>query len=187
MKLAIIGTAGRDRFPGPDWEWATQECKKQVLLAKQYGFDTLVSGGAAWADALAVSFYLDGLMPFLEVYLPAQTGRAFDTMRYYHNKQLYAGCGNPFRDLVAAEREGARLEWLETSHGLQDFKIRNQKVADRADAVIALTYGEGNGVRDGGTMDTVQKFLKRGVRPHVGHIDLSTHEVYSANPLRMRR
>jgi hypothetical protein len=59
----------------------------------------------------------------------------------------------------------------------QGFKQRNSKVANDADLMVALTFGEGATLKDGGTLDCMTKFLQR----HAGesaHVDLHTMQVY---------
>ena len=63
------------------------------------------------------------------------------------------------------------------------FKQRNSKVANGADLMVALTFGEGAMLKDGGTLDCMTKFLQR----HAGesaHVDLHTMQVYSPRPHR---
>jgi len=56
--LAVIGTAGRDR--SPLLSVALWEAMKVDLRARIEPADALISGGAAWADHLAVHAYLSG-------------------------------------------------------------------------------------------------------------------------------
>jgi len=78
-RLAIIGTAGRRgehrSMPGPVWtamhDHATRVVDR-VLTADGVARDdlVLVSGGAPYADHLAVRLFLDGSVGGLELHLP---------------------------------------------------------------------------------------------------------------------
>lgn len=192
MNVAIIGTAGRKQNPTPDWGYAESQVDKALdQLTAKYGELTLVSGGAAWADHLAVQQFLKRDCK-LRLFLPATFGtegfdksKAGSTAAYYHLKywkETGVDSITELKQALASEKCEAKCY---PGVSLASFFDRNTDVANLAEIVIAITYGSGKGVADGGTLDTVKKFLKRGVRPHVTHIDLSTHETYLANPGRI--
>jgi hypothetical protein len=57
------------------------------------------------------------------------------------------------------------------------FKERNTQVAQDADVLIALTFGDGPSLKDGGTRDTMEKFLRRrhGTSFHVDLHNMAVH------------
>jgi hypothetical protein len=168
MKLGIIGTAGRkedgERLKLGHWILMNSVAETLALALNVKGF---VSGGAAWADHVAVSLYLKHESKFnLSLHLPAKlTIRGFmegfdkydagRTSNYYHelfSKQIDI---NSFEDLNRAAIHGADI-----TVGT-DFKSRNTLVANEADILLAFTFGNGSILKDGGTKDTMDKFLKR--------------------------
>ena len=94
--LAIIGTAGRDNtrpFTALLWE---SMCAHAADHVKTHGVDALVSGGAAWADHLAVHLFRTGAVRSLWLHLPApmkdrqfmsgRYGSAGAAANYYHGR-----------------------------------------------------------------------------------------------------
>ena len=68
-RLAVIGTAGRDKTQ--HMTRGLWQAMKADLQGRLKSGDTLVSGGAAWADHLAVQAYLDDWCEDLKLFLPA--------------------------------------------------------------------------------------------------------------------
>lgn len=156
--LAIIGTAGRrddaDRLTPEHWEMMVASAR---LVASEQSVTHLVSGGAAWADHVAVA--LRGTY-VVKLFLP-ESESDLDTARYYHRK---------FSRVLGHDTFAELDEVLDiTHHG--GFKDRNTLVADSADVFLAMTFGEGASVKDGGTADTVRKMRRRGVPGY--HLDLN--------------
>jgi hypothetical protein len=124
----------------------------------------LVSGGAAWADHLAVNMFLDDLdtinITGLTLFLPA----AFDlnsaqyveqgfrsagsVANYYHRKFSTKMCYNTMEEIVKAAQKGADLNDL-----FKGFHNRNIQVG-KSDFILAFTWGEGDVPKDGGTKHT---------------------------------
>lgn len=175
--MAIIGTAGR-RSDKPLmsrklWTsmWATAR-----LRVYQWKPTKLVSGGAAWADHLAVQLYIEGVVPELKLYLPADfrdygflsTGHRSPggVSNYYHGLMSKVLGWETLFDIQKAIDQGAEIEII------PGFKARNNGVA-RADYMLAMTFGthsglytpgtpgylssKAGGVKDGGTADTWTK------------------------------
>lgn len=192
MKIAIIGTAGRKE----DWQKLNRDAfgtmflivnKITRKLANNSPW-TAVSGGAAWADHLAVFSFGLGYADKLILELPCSLtpeGKFMDTgernfrtnpggtANYYHqlfSEKTKINSFNQLRD--AAKHPNCTIN---VRDGLFD---RNSKVAETADACIALTFGDGPKLKDGGTMDTMSKFLKKGKGVSF-HIDLHNMSVYS--------
>ena len=168
--LAIIGPAGRkeDAVKLTVKHWNAM-CKAAIeLVESNTRITSFVSGGAAWADHVAVRLasHYEGRYP-LNLWLPA-VNQDFQTAQYYHEKfSLVLG-----RDTWSEIFNAPSL----TYHSLGSFKDRNTKVAEAADHFLAITFGDGPNVKDGGTLDTVNKMRKRGVPGH--HFDLNTFTLH---------
>jgi len=194
MKLGIIGTAGRkedgDKLKLGHWILMNGVAETLALALNVNGF---VSGGAAWADHVAVSLYLKHqiLKKFdLSLHLPAKltiTGfmQGFDkydagkTSNYYH-------------ELFSKKIGIDSIQELNCAAGLccnttigTDFKSRNTLVANEADILLAFTFGEGSELKDGGTKDTMDKFLKRKAeKEELMKADDLNGKVHGPNPFR---
>ena len=182
-RLAIIGTAGR-KDDGPKMS--------KDLYHKMYSFAQdwihmycgttphLVSGGAAWADHLAVSLYLSGGFEHLTLYLPAyfdvasahyreegKCARTARTANYYHRLFSTKMRGNTLRGISKAIHKGARV--VVNPNG---FQARNLQVGD-VDSILAFTWGKGPQPKAGGTLHTFQN-SQAGLKFHVSLDDLQT-------------
>ncbi len=194
MNIGIIGSAGR----GSDSAKLDQEKWEQMRAATQSvidslifnisGFDgnlTLVSGGAGWADHIAVSLYYRQYANNLLLHLPCKFSlelgyfegdQTAKTANYYHLKfseKVSAYEWKSLRQIGEVIRKGAEIT---VSNG---FFERNSLVARDSDYLIALTFGEKDLLKDGGTMDTMRKFIKQKGDKNSFHIDLNTMEIYS--------
>lgn len=192
-RLAVIGTAGRDRSRdmGKDlWQAMLQDARSRVQSD-----DELVSGGAAWADHIAVALFLEGDVHGLTLFLPApltaRSGRwefevpagaagrcAAGAANFYHEQFSRAIGADSVAQLVEARNRGARVECEPTSAGFTAFFRRNRKVAAQCTAVLAYTFNAGPGPADGGTLDTWSQIAAH----DKVHVDLA-----SLNPSRARR
>ena len=150
--------------------------------------NTLISGGAAWADHVAVSMFILGNSDGLILELPCEltdTGRFVDTgVRDF--KKNPGGTANYYHELFSKKVGFDSFDHLKrtkeyaectTSVG-NGFFERNSKIAESADYCIALTFGNGAELKDGGTADTMKKFLKKGSGKSF-HVDLNDWKVYS--------
>lgn len=156
MKLAIIGTAGR----GDDREKLTlAHWFAMVGLAKMFADSQpvkgFVSGGAAWADHVAVALHFDLGLP-LDLYLPGVAEDQRTAFKYHSRFSQVVG-----RD-TKAELFKASLVFGNSYLERGTFKQRNTRVADNATDFLAMTFGDGPKVKDGGTADTVRKMLDQG-------------------------
>jgi hypothetical protein len=174
-RLAVIGTAGRDKTrPMSQALWLAM---LEDLRARMDGLDVLVSGGAAWADHLAVVAFLNGWSSGLELYLPAPfvVGRfvgpfrsAGSTATYYHRLFSEKIGRDTLKDVADAIERGARVSQEPQSFGVQGMFARNTKIARRATAAVAYTFCADGVPAQGGTMDT---WLKLNCSDKV-HVDL---------------
>lgn len=185
MNIGVIGTAGR----GDDYN---KLCKKKFklmvetvdkIIFKLHHDPVLISGGAAWADHIAVILHDSGPCYNTKLHLPApfKDGKfqacstsSFDpgkVANYYH-KKFSEKCGFDSLKQIAISLETGGM--MMVTNG---FKPRNTKIAEESDILIALTFGEKNKVKDGGTHDCCEKYLKLG-KNKLWHIDLNTMTVY---------
>lgn len=170
--LAIIGTAGR----GADQERLTEAhwhdmCHKANLLCNklelEYGPLALVSGGAAWADhaAVAAHCWRPADRP-LTIWFPEHE-KDIKTARWYHSL---------FSETIGRDTWDDFDELVCTRHYHGGFLDRNVKVAESANYFLAMTFGDKERVKDGGTAHTVRKMQERGIPGW--HLDLNTFKMY---------
>lgn len=173
MHTAIIGTAGRknDFFRLNREMWSVVQAGLSRHIARE-GIKSVISGGAAWADHLAVQLFNNGEVEKLTLFLPApfEQGRFKDiggygienpggTTNYYHkNFSTKMGLGfNSFADITVAIERGAEVV---IDNG--GFFGRNSLIAEASDSVVAFTFGTRHyrgpwvdaakaGLKDGGT------------------------------------
>ena len=196
--IGIIGTAGRgedyDKLDISKWE-GMKAAVERIICHDICGFSTelfkracLVSGGAAFADYITVNFYLRKLVNKLILHLPCDfvpdsncpifnpSDRTGQIANYYHQrfcnklgKEEYASR----KMILKAIKMGAKTT---VSNG---FFERNSLVARDSDYLIALTFGKGAKVKNGGTKDTVKKFIELKGNNNTFHVDLHTLEIFS--------
>lgn len=187
-KVSIIGTCGRS---GPVERLSRalfNKMKVKALDIIEHSLRlpaksvTLVSGGAAWADHVAVSLFLDGAVGALALHLPAAlertaNGHAYvekkgghwsknagpSSNRYHKAFSRHMGY-NTVDDLAVARAAGARVEVY------SGFHERNAVVA-RSHYMIAFTWSDSDAPDDGGTKHT-WSLAGEAVRRHVSLLDL---------------
>jgi len=200
MKLAVIGTAGRKddaaRLSGTMFDKMYIKLLQVIDHIERYGpepVDTLVSGGAAYADHLAVHHFLHSRdrKLNLELHLPCRfflvQGKFEDdgsrdwknnpggTLNYYHRKMAFDSLDEL---TIAIDSPGCVTSCGEGLFG------RNKRIAQAADAVVAFTFGQGAMLKPGGTADTMQhymleKLFDRRFKTYVTyHVDLNTMIAY---------
>ena len=175
--VAIIGTAGRDKSKPMDddlWRAMCSDLKRRI----QPG-DHLVSGGAAWADHLAVHAFLEGWASNLTLFLPApmKDGRfvgphssAASAANFYHDKFARAIGLKTLSQIEQAHAKGAQLFYEPEAAGYAAMFARNKKVAKMANVMISYTFGEGEEPADGGTLNT----WKQATSKHLVHVPLGS-------------
>lgn len=170
MRIAIIGTAGRKEDAPkmhPDlYSLMIRQVSDNLsdIFSKNPKEEvTLVSGGAAWADHVAVWTYLNDGRVGLELHLPAvydmrferyQEGSDFQNpgrvSNYYHklfSKVIFDNEHETLAQIAGAIKAKAVVK---TGGG---FKERNIEVG-KADIIWAFTWGEGAVPKEGGTKHT---------------------------------
>lgn len=183
--LAIIGTAGR----GSDGQNLTpavwNRAKRLVLdFIQKYKTTELISGGAAWADHMAVELFNKKLVERLVLALPCpfdviqkefieQGAKSCGaTANYYHHLQSRKLNKNTLEELAKAIKSDAEII---VGNG---FLNRNLIVANRADGVLAITFGDKQKLKDGGTAHTMSNFIKKKTNKYAFHLDLNSMEIY---------
>jgi hypothetical protein len=174
--ISIIGTAGRKAdAPRMSWAlWLAMVKRAQELLQTYPKPWHLQSGGAAWADHVAVSLFLSGTADSLTLHLPAsfnsassefEGSRDAETSNYYHRlfSRHSTGQRNTMEGITKAIKKGAAVTYS------QGFFDRNNLVG-KCDVLIAFTFGSSNDPKDGGTAHT----WHRSSAPIKIHIPLSS-------------
>lgn len=180
FNVAVIGTAGRTKGKTYDldlWCKMWDDACKRFDPAKEY---RLVSGGAAWADHLAVELFLAGKVQALTLHLPSVFGihtsrfvgpnaSSASVANFYHEK-FTAATGIDGRRQIseAAQKDGCKITEQPSAAGYGGMFARNDLVAKDAQACLAYTWGEGSEPKDGGTNYTWDRIVGRKV-----HVSLS--------------
>lgn len=178
MNIGIVGTAGRkedfNKLSKSKFQLMALTAEDYITQTLMLSWNdvTLVSGGAAWADHIAVQLFLkhreQGAK--LQLYLPANirlddqqfteekhstiVKSRFDPGRianYYHSLFKENTGIRSLKEITQAVSLGAKF-FVE-----KGFKERNSLVADNVDFLLAFTFGEGEFPKDGGTKDTWDK------------------------------
>lgn len=171
-QIAIIGTAGRDSAKPMTlalYKWMVVHARTNIPADAD-----LVSGGAAWADHLAVSLFLFGHGKSLRLHLPAPfvdgaflgPAKSAATAANYYHKVFSKTIG---RDSLAQLMQVMMMPNVTFTEepeatGYGGMFARNKKVAV-VDEMYAYTFGEGDEPADGGTKNTWD--LCTGKKTHV--------------------
>lgn len=159
--IAVIGTAGRDKtitMCVEHWNFMAN-----TLAGELKPDDVLVSGGAAWADHVAVWAYLNDLCKSLILHLPAvyrdnwyegQYGTSGGAANHYHQVFSKTMGFHSLGHIQAAIDKGAIVTNQPTAMGYAAMATRNKLVANDCTHMIAFTFGEGDVPADGGTKIT---------------------------------
>ena len=141
------------------WDSMVSDAKKRVTSG-----DVLVSGGAAWADHLAVKLFLDGSVKGLALHLPApiaagiftgpERSSAGSAANYYHGLFKRITGVDGMKEIDTAIARGALVTYEPEAAGYAAMYARNKKVSDGSNAVLAYTFGAGDIPADGGTKAT---------------------------------
>ena len=59
------------------------------------------------------------------------------------------------------------------------FLDRNKVVANKSKILLAITFGGGNVVKDGGTSHTTKLFIEKNGNENAYHLDLNDLKIYS--------
>jgi hypothetical protein len=183
LKLGIIGTAGR----GEDGDvlnlgyWNLMKLVTQNLIAI-FQPTHLISGGAAYSDHLIVDYFLNNEIN-LELYLPCE----FDEKFLIKSDSIF-DCGKISNLYHKKFSEKVGIDSLEqidlvikNSKCLVEigsgFKNRNTEIAKNSNVLLAFTFGDGKNLKDGGTLDTVTKYLDLD-KKDCYHFNLNVKKLY---------
>jgi len=165
FRIGIVGTAGRKS----DYEKLSKDVYLKMYDATRCFLKEfcptkrslrLISGGAAWADHLAVALFLANHAEKLTLYLPAEfengSFREAEDFRspgnisnYYHRRFTSKLGMSSFEQIQAAIDKGAEVIVMD------GFFIRNGGIADNVDVLLAFTFGAGETPKaDSGTFHT---------------------------------
>lgn len=172
LTLSIVGSA----FRNDDYDKLTIEMYNEMYRVADKLIDyinsksnvpinTLISGGAAGSDSIAVRLYLNNRIPHLKLYLPCEYedgkfsdddifNRISDTITHYHNQFEKETGQNSIKEIQLAIDKGADVTVI------NGFKNRNTYVS-MSNYILAMTFGDKDRVKKGGTWDTINKYLQR--------------------------
>lgn len=162
--IAVIGTAGRDKsqpMTEKHWDFMCETLANEIQKE-----DTLVSGGAAWADHVAIWAFGTGLVTNLILHLPAPFDHALGKFKgdygtsgaacnYYHgifSKRIGFDSLDHIRQAICHKH--VQVTSQPQAPGYKAMAARNVLVAQDCTHMVAFTFGEGNVPADGGTKMT---------------------------------
>jgi len=173
-RIAVIGSAGRvspkndkwdgERLTKADWDAMVEDMSKRVRPD-----DVLVSGGAAWADHIAVRLFLDGKVGGLILHLPnprgevdgttstvSEAGKTALRLHQRFSEKVYGNSEVSQNEILEAIDKGAMATYEDGTRGFSAFFDRNKLVAQSAeDGMAAYTFDpDQDAPGDGGTADT---------------------------------
>lgn len=174
MRVAVIGTAGRDKGRTYDidlWCAMYEDAYERFKPEKEHH---LISGGAAWADHIAVELFLAGRVKNLTLHLPSlfashtlcfvgPAGSSAAAANYYHEKFTKATGVHSRRQIAEAISKGAVITEQPSAPGYGGMFARNDLVARDAEGCLAYTWSAGREPADGGTKYTWDKITGRKV------------------------
>lgn len=166
MRVAIIGTAGRDRnriMTRATWDWMVSSAMNCIPAGSH-----VVSGGAAWADHVAVRLFMDGHASALTLHLPSHMNdsgfigpyqSAGSAANYYHERFSRAIGENTIQQLLECiTHDACTGSAQQPAPGYSAMFTRNKLVVNELDTehdgMVAFTFGQGNEPADGGTNHT---------------------------------
>lgn len=184
--IGIIGTAGRGSDASKMNLGTFQrmcETAKDIIRPINHPVN-LISGGAPWADHVAVDLYLTcPLICGLTIEFPCKFEKGAYVSGEIYDGYDIAKVSNHYHDLFTlntgidgrAELQKA-IEIGAITHFSKGFFDRNCKVAE-ADILIAFTYGNGAKLKDGGTAHTARCYVRNGGRD-LYHCNLYDFTIY---------
>ena len=170
MRYAIIGTAGRDKTKPmtlKTWNWMLDTAWEIIPQGSH-----LVSGGAAWADHVAVQLFLEGYADLLTLHLPAPLT---NTKQFAGGYGTSGGAANYYHGMFSNTIRQNTIEQIHecgympncvgtvqpVANGFGAMFTRNKLVVSELnpelDHMLAFTFGT-NGVAEGGTKHTWDLF-----------------------------
>lgn len=192
MRLAIIGSAARkddaDKLNISVHNKALNQAKIFCIKNKP---DELISGGACFIDFVSVQLFNEKLVKNLTLYLPCEfdiirhcfkdtgemdfTINPGGTLNYYHKRFAARTKIDSLLEIEKAIQNGAKTV---IAFGLKE---RNTEIAKNSDMILAMTFGQKQLCKLGGTSDTVEKFfdLQDGNYRKYYHYNLNDFKLYN--------
>jgi hypothetical protein len=193
-RLAVIGTAGRqDDAARMTLALYDRMFESLSEMIGRWKIEAVVSGGAAWSDHLAVRAYLEGVVPNLVLFLPAEFNSA--NKAFVPNPKVQFNPGQTLNNYHRAFSRQTGLDSLgEIAAALQKnsvvaevhpgFHRRNSEVASFSNYLVAYTFGnqpsvelspdhpafvnaKAAGLKDGGTAHTFGECWNAEIKAHV--------------------
>lgn len=172
-KIAIIGTAGRDKqhlMNTSHWEYMCQRVANELEPT-----DHLISGGAAWADHVVVWAYINKLCSNLTLHLPAPfngqffggKGTSGGASNYYHHLFSKTIDQDSLQQIYNVLESGVNYTTQPEANGYTAMFARNALVANECTHMIAFTFGAGNVPNDAGTKSTWNMAGTTKMRAHI--------------------
>lgn len=171
--LGIIGTSGRmDDGARVNTSvyfdmYAIANVFVKTMAEKGYIFDTLISGGSAWADHIVIEMLLRNDVPNGHLCLPCN----FTGINFVGNNS--ATILNDIHTKFTSKTTKNKSSLSEISNVLNGratysiyngFTERNRAIANKSDFILAMTFGNKNIVKSGGTSNTVRSYLIKTLR-----------------------
>jgi hypothetical protein len=181
--IGIIGSAGRgsdvDRLGVHYWNVMLESAAN---LIEHTASNILISGGAAWADHIAVSIFLKNTSLFsLHLHLPCP----FKDGKFEENTNV-GKTANHYHALCSSKLGVDTLSQIQFAieHGCKvtvsdGFYARNYLVSEESDILLAYTFGDEKRLKDGGTKHTFDTFLKKKSRGLAFHYNLNEEKIYT--------
>jgi hypothetical protein len=200
MKIGIIGTAGRHedgkRLDAKSYTRMQDTLHEIITDAGGLGnTDFVVSGGAAWADHLAVWMACEHnarlSLHFPCVFVPGSgtinrpgyrdnglrgiknPGRTANYYHYMFGKKVFGDLDGSLNQIQEALKKTTTISTV--SGG---FFARNRLVAGESTLLIVFTFGDGPRVKDGGSANTSEIFVKKHGFDNAIHVDLNTWKIH---------
>ena len=184
--LAVVGTSGRsgDGVRVDRALYARMAEALRALLVQAGPVDRLVAGGDPVAGHLAVGFFLRGIVPGLSLHLPTNFSvlascfvepyaKSTGSIANYWHREFSRRCGGNSLDGVgrAIMKSGCvRRTYL-------GFEERSAGISAEADAVVALTFGDGVDAIGSETRLVLEQCLRRGIPSW--HVSLPSCQIFA--------
>lgn len=161
MRIAIIGSAGRDKDAAKftrDMFEKMVEHVQQLISREEAKEICLVSGGSSWSDHVAVALFLRGKVQRLEIHLPC----GFDANKRQFCKSPIATTLNRLHCVFSkvagidslGELRDALCAFYCQPKFHRGFYARNVEVGRSVDLMVAFSWSEGDHPVEGGTAYT---------------------------------
>jgi len=190
ITVGIIGTAFRredkNKLTKEIYEFMYQSVLG-IIEELDISYD-LVSGGASGADQLAVRLFLNKYGNKLTLHLPCSffvDGWSFwnenikdfkhpaNILNYYHGLFIKKTGFHSTQEIAQAISLGAGFTIN------KGFLARNERIAQDAMVLIALTFGNGAVLKNGGTAHCMSYFQSLKGNKNTYHINLNDMKIYS--------